>query len=67
MFQRIQIESNIFGQMHLDGQVIVTGGQFHGDKTYLLGSRIDVEAEIFKILTPPLGYYTIKPLSKYEY
>ena len=53
--------------MHLDGQVIVTGGQFHGDKTYLLGSRIDVEAEIFKILTPSIGYYTIKPLSKYVY
>ena len=51
--------------MHLDGQVIVIGGQSGGagvgaatpneDKTRLLGSRIDVEALIFKISTLPLG------------
>ena len=52
--------------MHLDGQVIVIGGQSGGagvaaatpnvDKTCLLGSKIDVEVEIFKNSTPPLEY-----------
>ena len=58
--------------MHLDGQVIVIGGQSGGvgvaaatpnvDKTCLLGSRIDVEAEILNISTPPIRYDIIKPL-----
>ena len=36
-------------------------GPPHLDKTCLLGSRIDLEADIFKISAPPLGLDILSP------
>ena len=61
-------ELNLISQLALCLYLKITvGGQTspqanrHQDKTCLLGSRFDVEAEILKISTPPLGYNIINP------
>ena len=61
MGKKLSLEGQEFSAINcwFNTLCIVPGG---GHKKCLLGSRIDVEADIFKISTSPLGYDIIMPL-----